>query len=298
MSATIPSNQVPSSEAAGYNAISGINFTGGFPTSKDLAPSIVFVILYFISTPFFLYRVFRPQDRCLILIRPGVFLACRIGMLILRAVMSKTTYGEGELIGELVLVSIGYLFLIDPCVEMWQRHLASAITKDQYPGWVRRMGVLIRMCLIAAIALTVAGSAMISSAISDPSKLSEVKTLREAGYVLSLAVVGVLLVALIGTHVSFGLAINGTLYILVPTCCLIIVGVYRVVQVFTNNSSAPVRSTAAFYVLQITFEFFAYCFILGISIPTRFPKDGRRERTDVEMVNNPEPRRRLLPFRA
>jgi len=214
-------------------------------------------------------------------------------MLVLRAVMSKSTYGSGELIAELVLVSVGYLFLIEPCVELWRRNLSSAISKQDYPSRVRRLALLMRISLLAAIGITIAGSALVSSAISNPNQLDTVKALREAGYVLSLAVVGVLLVALVFTHVEYGLAIVKTGYILLPACCLVIVGVYRVIQVFTNNASAPVRSDTAFWILQITFEFIAYCSLLAISVPTWYPQNGGNtsatggSQGDVELANKP-----------
>lgn len=89
------------------------------------------------------------------MIRPAIFLVARIAMLVLRAIMSKNTYGEGELselciplgllamlkvqVGELILVSIGYLFLMDPVIEMWRRHIATAVSKEDAPRWVTRL---------------------------------------------------------------------------------------------------------------------------------------------------------------
>lgn len=37
---------------------------------------------------------------------------------------------------ELILVSIGYLFLMEPVIEMWRRHVATAVTADIAPRWV------------------------------------------------------------------------------------------------------------------------------------------------------------------
>lgn len=73
------------------------NFTGGYPTGKDLAPSVIFAALYILSLPVVIWRLSRRSDRCLILIRPTIFVCARTASLILRAVMSKTTYGAGEL---------------------------------------------------------------------------------------------------------------------------------------------------------------------------------------------------------
>jgi hypothetical protein len=106
-----------STAAAGYDTITSINFTGGFPSSKDLAASIVFLVAVsgpahasgvlqltmapprqFVATlPVLVWRLVSPAHRTVILIRPGVFVACRIPMLIIRAIMSKTDYGLGLL---------------------------------------------------------------------------------------------------------------------------------------------------------------------------------------------------------
>lgn len=94
---------------SGYVTISQINFTGGFPTHADLAPSIVFLVVvsssptpsgscqYALTCPLLVFRIARKEDRTTLLIRPGIFLACRISSLVIRAVMAKTTYGIGLL---------------------------------------------------------------------------------------------------------------------------------------------------------------------------------------------------------
>ena len=81
----------------GYDTLMQINFTGGLATSSDLAPSVIFSIAYFIALGVFVWRLTRAQDRSLLLIRPGVFVLVRLASLILRAVMSRNSYGIGEL---------------------------------------------------------------------------------------------------------------------------------------------------------------------------------------------------------
>jgi hypothetical protein len=110
------------------------------------------------------------------------------------------------------------------------------------------------LSIIAAIAITAAGSGLINSAITNPSTLTTVKSLREAGYIISFAVSAIVLIALIATHFIYGLAAKGTVYLLIPIFSVFVVGIYRVIQVFTYNPTAPVRSPAAFWVLQILFE--------------------------------------------
>jgi hypothetical protein len=82
---------------AGYDTLMQLNMTGGLATSADLAPSIIFIILYVLAAGVYIWRLTRAEDRSLLLIRPGIFVVVRLASLILRAVMSKNTYGIGEL---------------------------------------------------------------------------------------------------------------------------------------------------------------------------------------------------------
>ncbi|KAK4687254.1 hypothetical protein P7C73_g2866, partial [Tremellales sp. Uapishka_1] len=255
-------------------AISNINLTGGFPSSKDLAPSIIFLVLYVVTLPVLGYRIFRWKHRSKILIRPTIFVVFRITMLVLRAVMSKITYGEGLLIAELVFVSVGYLFLLEPLVSLWELHVASAVATEDRPSWVHTLVRVLRVVLLATIGTAVAGAALISNAISDPSDVSTVTALRKSSAILALVVVVIALAAIVRTHLQFGLDVRGTAYLLGLGAWLVIVAVYRVVQTFATSPTAPVKNLAVFWTLGITCEFFAYLMIIGISIPSFFPANA------------------------
>ncbi|EIW68889.1 hypothetical protein TREMEDRAFT_31245 [Tremella mesenterica DSM 1558] len=240
----------------GDEPLSEINFTGGFPENKDFAPSIVFLIAvnkYVLITPLFLYRIFRRQDRTLILIRPGIFLGCRYAMLIIRAILAKGHYSLGLLIAELVLVSIGFLFLIEPLISLWERHVKDSLG-DNRPSWVVRLGRLLKIVLIVTIAISAASGALVNQAFKSADGVQKVKTLRETGYILSLVVVGLAIFAIVYTHLHFSLRTQQTGFLLIPACCLLIVAVYRVVQTYQTDPDAASRSTAAFYILQVLFE--------------------------------------------
>ena len=81
-----------------------------------------------------------------------------------------------------------------------------------------------------------------------------------------------MLVGLFMTYRVFDLDARRTSYLLVPALSLLVVGVYRVVQTFSTNASDPVRSLAAFWVLQITFEL---CVVLVASV-TFAADDGEK----------------------
>ncbi|WWC87771.1 uncharacterized protein L201_002663 [Kwoniella dendrophila CBS 6074] len=269
-----------------YAAISNINFTGGFPTSADLAPSIVFIVLYAICTPLLFWRWLGKSDRTVILIRPTIFLVCRIAMCAIRAYMAKNKYGEGLLIAELVLVSVGYLFLIDPVVGCFNRQIEYQMSKDERPRWVNRLTWLIRILVITSIITAVAASSLISSALSNPDQLSTVTGLRKASIIIAFACVVVCAIATILTSFHFKLDMRGTIYILALCGCLIVVSVYRVVQTYSSNPSAAVRSRVAFWVLQMLSEFFAFVLIIAISIPSWFPGEQGRNQLNGNSIES------------
>lgn len=84
------------------------------------------------------------------------------------------------------MVSVGFLFLIDPVIELWRRHIASCLPTHQQPGWVKKVAVILKIGLLAAIGTGVAGAAQVSSAFNSESGIETVKNLRKVSYILSL----------------------------------------------------------------------------------------------------------------
>ncbi|WVQ78763.1 hypothetical protein IAT38_000854 [Cryptococcus sp. DSM 104549] len=275
-----------SSSSSDMAALNKINFTGGLPTSVDLAPSIVFLIIYALSIPIIVWRLVSKQHRTLVLLRPVLFLLCRLGTLGLRAWMAKNSYGEQELIAELVMVSIGNLFLIEPIIACWKLHVESDVSEAERPAWIKRLAMALRFCLIGAIAIAIAGSTTISSALQDSSKLSTVTTLRKVASILALAVIVLAIVATTLTHYHLNLTLRPTLWLYAVEVPMLIVSVYKLAQQVSTSADDAVRSRAAFWVLQMLFELVTYALIIGISIPAWFPgakKAPEYSSSDVEM---------------
>lgn len=84
------------------------------------------------------------------------------------------------------MVSVGFLFLIDPVIEMWRRHIAACMPAHEQPGWVKKVAVVLKIGLLAAIGTGVAGAAQVSSAFNSQSGIDTVKSLRKVSYILSL----------------------------------------------------------------------------------------------------------------
>ncbi|KAL1410350.1 hypothetical protein Q8F55_004358 [Vanrija albida] len=243
------------------------NFTGGNPTSKDLAPSIVFSIIYCALLAAVTWRWAMPATRTRLLIRPTIFIVIRIASWVLRAVMSKTPYGTGELIAELVFISIGFLFIISPVIDMWRRHVLSEVAKNERPQWLLRLTNLAQLTLVAAIITATIGGSLVGTSVAT----TTITGLRKASYVLSLAVVVLALIGIMRTHRIFHLQKRGTYFLIAISLFCMVCGVYRVVQIFTTDPKDPVRNYITFYILQGAMEVCATIPMLAININEWFP---------------------------
>lgn len=171
-------------------------------------------------------------------------------------------------VAELVLVSVGFLFLIAPLITIWRYHIACHNLRAGQPLWTKAVTWTLWILLWAAIIAAAVSGAITSKAFDSDSARLAVKALRELSYVLSLgeftrrpgdrkltaAVVTFLVFVTIWSHFHFGLSQVKTLYLLLPVMCLLVVASYRVAQTFESNPASAGRSKAAFWVLQITFE--------------------------------------------
>ncbi|ORX36501.1 hypothetical protein BD324DRAFT_629087 [Kockovaella imperatae] len=266
--------------------LSKFNFPGGFPSSRDLAPSIVFLLAYIATTPILVWRLWKKEYRTLCLIRPTLFLLARYVMLVLRAYMSKHSYGENELIAELVVVSTGTLFLVDPLTELWKRNVTTAVAKDVAPKWVRRVSIILSLGVLAAIGTSVAAASQISGAMDGSSSLSTVLTLRKASAIVTVAVIVCILIAAILTHMSFGLAIRNTLFVVGCSLCLLVISTYRVVQTYSTNPDSAVHKPVVFWICQMVFELIVFVSLISIPIPAWFP--STRTPAEAEQISQAE----------
>ncbi|WVQ74489.1 hypothetical protein IAR50_004090 [Cryptococcus sp. DSM 104548] len=261
--------------------ISNFNFTGGFPDSSDLAPSIVFLAIYALAIPVLVFRFVRKQDRTMMLVRPAIFVACRLGSFGLRAWMSKNTYNENELIAELVMISLGALFLIAPLISCWTNHVESEVRPENRPRWLSLLSKALHLLLMACIGTAAIGSGMIGTAIKDPSKMNTVTDLRRASLVLSVIVVGLVGIGITLTAINYNLSRRGTVWLYAVDACMLIITIYKLAQ-FENTDSSVAQSRVTFWILQILFEFIAFSLMMAISIPTWFPAVDHEAERDIE----------------
>ncbi|KLT45759.1 hypothetical protein CC85DRAFT_237042, partial [Cutaneotrichosporon oleaginosum] len=230
------------------------NFTGGMPRPPDLAPSIVFAILvrpelepdkYGLTLPVLIWRISVRASRTWLYVRPTTFLLLRLGMYILRAIMSVNTYDIEYLAGEAALINISFLILLFPVLDLWRRHILTTVQRKDRPWWVRP--IIPYMTLLTSIIISI-----VTATEVDPTqpKTPLVRTLWRTNYALSLATVIMGLIYVPLCHFMMHLGRRGTIYL---TCLLLlcfITALYRVIQLHTEDPDAPVRSRIAFYVLE------------------------------------------------
>lgn len=123
--------------------------------------------------------------------------------------------------------------------------------------------------------------------MSGSTSQDTIKTLRRVSYILSLIVVVIALFGIIYTHFHFRLDARGTG--LLAWVCLVctVCGVYRCVQIFSVDPTAPVRSRAAFYICQATMEVLAVVPLLAVNLNMWYPS-GRADAPPARDIENNE----------
>jgi hypothetical protein len=147
------------------------NFEGGAPSSRDIVPAIIFTVLVStgfycnsvivgarsflikqlgLTIPLLAWRMFSGKHKSYILVNSVMFFLTRLVSQILRAYMSRHSYGPNivsewtlhlargyhwrtrmivvthETVAETVLMTIGWLFLLNGLIDLLQRHVLNA----------------------------------------------------------------------------------------------------------------------------------------------------------------------------
>ncbi|KAF8751825.1 hypothetical protein RHS01_08379 [Rhizoctonia solani] len=166
---------------------SGFSITGGIPTkSQDLAASIIFTIAYACLVPFVAWRLASKASRTTTMIRPAIFVLVRTATYIMRAVQSNGDYSETLFIVEQVFLLAGFPIICDAILTLLEYHITRTHTSPKQGQTTQRVCRLLRLALL------------MSSVFNDPSKASQLRTLRNVNAALCLAIViGVIVVVLV-----------------------------------------------------------------------------------------------------
>ncbi|KAG7532222.1 hypothetical protein FFLO_03690 [Filobasidium floriforme] len=245
-----------------------LRIAGGLPDHTDLAPSAVFLVLYALLIP--LYALAWKKN-CIgrwFMVRPAVFIVMRIAFFALRLVLVEEGTSEGVLIAEMVLISIGFIFLVDATIVIWEYQRDRQPEEHEHAGLLSRFLKLSRVSLVAAIATGTAAGGLTGQALSDPDTMSTVVALRKACYILSLIVVAVMLglhahsVFLGHAKIGWGISCSALVY----TAVLVVIAVYRLITAEESNPRAAVLSKTAFWILQVALEWVAVVSLLLITV--------------------------------
>jgi len=260
-----------------FNVSSFPALSGGLPTKPDETPSIVFTIAYVVLLLPALWRTYtyrHPGSLLFTFVRLCLFIIIRILTFGLRAEEASTASlpdnpvpNTDVFIAEQVLLGIGFIVVIDLIVELLKSHIwrtdvpqqsETPFAQQGSSKVLQRIVRIMHFALLGAIGIGIVAGTMYSSAMTDPSKASTVKTLRIASAVISLVVAGLcagVCLLLLMKYPHLGIA--STCYLLVTSCIMVVVPAYRLSTSITTPPEADLVSQDTrlkFYILQALME--------------------------------------------
>ncbi|QRV89213.1 proteophosphoglycan protein [Ceratobasidium sp. AG-Ba] len=261
---------------------SGLSITGGIPIkSQDLAPSIIFIVAYVILTPLAVFRIARKESRSTTLIRPTIFIVVRIATYIMRAIQANGNYAEALFIVEQVFLLAGFPIICEAILSLLESHITRTHTSSKQGQITQRVTRLLRIALLVALIIGIVAGTQYSSALSDPSKLDTLRTLRNVNAGLCLAiVVGVIVVVLIA-QVHKNLPIHPTILLVFMAGCLVVAGAYRLIMIHTTSPPLSIATKAKFYILLTLMEWLVTATLFAFNIRLLFAEDLAKEKKNA-----------------
>ncbi|KAF8676183.1 hypothetical protein RHS04_06556 [Rhizoctonia solani] len=246
---------------------SGFSITGGIPTkSQDLAASIIFSIAYACLVPFVAWRLASKASRTTTMIRPAIFVLVRTATYIMRAVQSNGDYSETLFIVEQVFLLAGFPIICDAILTLLEYHITRTHTSPKQGQTTQRVCRLLRLALL------------MSSVFNDPSKASQLRTLRNVNAALCLAIVlGVIVVVLVA-QVHKDLPVNPTMLLVFMAGCLVIAGSYRLALIHSASPPFSIATKVKFYVLLALMEWLVTAALFSVNARVVFGEDLAKEK--------------------
>ncbi|KAG8716165.1 hypothetical protein FRC08_009775 [Ceratobasidium sp. 394] len=257
----------------------GLSLTGGIPTkSQDLAPSIIFIIAYACLIPLAIFRLAKKESRSTTLIRPAVFVLVRLATYIMRAVQAGGNYGETLFIVEQVFLLAGFPIICEAILTLLEYHITRTHTSPKQGQITQRVIRVLRLALVAALIVGIVAGTQYSSDLSDPSKLSGLRTLRNVNAGLCLGIVlGVIFVVLVAQFHK-NLPIRPTIMLVFMAGCLVVAGSYRLAMIHTTSPPLAASTKAKFYVLLSLMEWLVTATLFVLNARTLFAEDLAKEK--------------------
>ncbi|TFK20922.1 hypothetical protein FA15DRAFT_673031 [Coprinopsis marcescibilis] len=283
---------------------------GGVPLQSDLAPSILFAVLYGLLAPLVFYRLYDRRSRTLLLLGTMIFAIERIVIFSLRAVQSRDV--ERRLNGGLAiymqvsfntgfigiasdLVNIIRCLLVNPTYGLERfPESPAASTKECYLAppeegeedharerfWARRFAEFTGLAFLSAVVPGIVANSSYDKTFNDPSRAQRTYTLRYAssGVALFLTIVLVLAAAW-SKCMQKRAGKRGFVVISLLSFLVGIIACYRLSVM--HNTTTALDSTApgslntpgakaAFYVLHVLPEWLVSAILLGCNVRKTF----------------------------
>ena len=264
---------------------------GGIPTSKDIAPSVIFLVVYVLLFIGLMYRAISPASRTLILVRVFIFALSRLGGYVTRLIIAidvkDNKYISVSLVtAEVVLFMSGFVALIEPCYTL----VANIIAARLQAGPLMFVPRLIRLVLIAVIVMVIISAVNLSSP-SPSTDINKYETIRHVCYAIIVAVpaFSILLALTLGRSVvqmrefsSRALSIA-----IVANTLALGIAIFRLIQSFSNPSDT-VNNIIVFYVVECAVEVFLCSIFVVFNIQQLFVKDYKTP-TQTELMDYNKP---------
>ncbi|KAG9103894.1 hypothetical protein FRC06_007141 [Ceratobasidium sp. 370] len=257
----------------------GLSITGGIPTkSQDLAASIIFIIAYACLIPLAVFRLAKKESRSTTLIRPAIFILVRLATYVMRAVQANGNYGQTLFIVEQVFLLAGFPIICEAILSLLEYHITRTHTSPKQGQVTQRVVRVLRLALVAALVIGIVAGTQYSSDLSDPSKLNNLRTLRNVNAGLCLGIVLGVIVVVVVAHVHKNLPVQPTIMLVFMAGCLVIAGAYRLAMIHTTSPPLAVSTKVKFYVLLSLMEWLVTTTLFVVNARTLFAEDLAKEK--------------------
>jgi len=249
------------------------------------------IVLYALLLIGVVLRFSAQVSRTFVLFRPFIFCGVRIGTFVVR-VIDAHDYGNGKqasigtIIAEQVMLSVGFIMLMDPLVVLLFNHrVGRHVTYHSRKDHMRRItAITIRWMLIGAIACGIAAGVKLSSTTTDASAVNSVKVIQRVAASLSLVCAATMLffvlsLLIVHTKVQLEGSRAGTLYLLFIASLLVVVPSYRLSVVANSHSTSSLAYLISnpvkikFYVLQVLPELIVSIAYILINLRATYDTD-------------------------
>ncbi|EIM86800.1 uncharacterized protein STEHIDRAFT_147275 [Stereum hirsutum FP-91666 SS1] len=255
------------------------SIAGGLPTvSQDIAPSVIFLILYFVTNAVCIWRMIsqyrKPLRMLLSFIRIQLFESVRVVTMILRIVgavnytntlKGTASINESLIIAEQILLSVGYLMIASTLIKLTAFHEARG-TGGVIPKQRRTVTGVLDLAIIVAIIFGIIAGTNYSKSLTDASTANSVRNDRKISAIIVLVVLALLIGynALLSTRPD--LPRKTSFWLIICSALLIVVPAYRLAQTLNPPSdSDSTGQKVAFYILQVAMEWLASTAILAVN---------------------------------